>query len=137
MAERTKRLAAVLAALAVVVLGFDKIGGVEVAPGPDLGFSCSAGPLPRGHTLSLATDKGDLRCFVRLRLRTLVAAPIPGRLGAHLSNGTPLRVWLRSSGSNSELALSIYSPGPAGGKFLWPSGVYLRIVDPDHALVGA
>src|ERR1039458_8375240 len=121
-----KKIAVVSGAIALVVLGLDKIAGKPLLPGRDTGFEWRIDSSSTTPRLVLATDAGDLSCIVQLKVGS------QGSLwNASLSNGTPLTVSQNSSGAGQTVIILSAQAKPPQEKFLWPSGIDI-LVSPEH-----
>lgn len=124
MRHSLKRTLAALGAVSAILLGLAEVGVTPVAPGVDTGLEtvrvCRAG------ALCLETDAGDLPVLVKLRF-----GPTRGPAGAwkaDLSNGTRLDVRVEPTpGPGHTLLLTHADSAESMAKFVWPSGVALRV----------
>jgi hypothetical protein len=119
-----RRIILVLSAIAVVLLGLERVGVYRFVPEGDVHFEVEAPQNP--NRLLLRNDAGALKGWVRL----VVIAPNgnPLSISPHNWPGDPLGVDVRSLGSDQfEIVISKKPNPPAGVPFDWPSGVPIEL----------
>jgi hypothetical protein len=113
-----KRIAVGLGAIALLLLGLDKIAGKPILPGRDTGFAWRAEGPANTQRLVLTSDAGDLTCVIELK-----AAGPDSAWNASLSSGAPLALAHSASGNGETLVTLSAAGKPPREKFLWPSGI--------------
>ena len=117
-----KKIAIFLGAIALVVLGLDKIAGKPLLPGRDTGFEWHLDTSTSSPRLVLATDAGDISCVVELKIRSQVSPWI-----ANLSNGVALTVTQSALGPGETIIVLSAPAKSTQEKFVWPSSINVLV----------
>jgi hypothetical protein len=132
LALTMKRFLKALPYLAALLFGLKGIGVDPIAPGPDVDFSWGEGLRHGRQGLVLSTDKGDLNCFLQMKVRSRDARGF----SAELSDGTPLQVRADAYRGAEAWRIIVSGPSPSAQrtKFTWPAGLEVFLALPDQRL---
>ncbi|MBZ5728318.1 MAG: hypothetical protein LAP87_25465 [Acidobacteriia bacterium] len=129
-----RRLVLAMSAVAVVLLGLEKVGAYHIVPGGETGFECTPLTGPVGYLLRHTNSKGNLPSWVRLTVRARNAPEF--KFGPLDWTGDPLTITSHSLGDGRfEVAISKAPNPPRGTPFVWGAGLDLQIVDSSASVV--
>lgn len=114
------RIFMAVSAVALTVIGLEKVGGVAITSGYDTGFSAVLASPPETG-LALTNEASNLTCWLRLK----VPAQAPPA-SAKLSTGAPLGVYAEPA-AGSERWVQIVAGLKPQEQFAWPAGTQIII----------
>jgi len=128
-----RRFLLAVSAVAVLVLGLEKVGIYQFIPGGNTGFQFSPLADGAGYSLRHANSAGNLTSWVELIVRAQGSASVGFKLRAW--TGDPLAIVSRSLGERRfEVTISKQPNPPKGTPFVWGNGLELQIVGIDPRL---